>query len=132
MGLFRRARQAVLPPDAAEHLATYGRFEFDPRSAPEPDIPFTNFISKLNFGSVQQQPQEAVTELHALALQHGGWTAVGASCAIDAFFPGREDSPIQAELLDKRLQFYRGLDLANLAMHLRPRELSRYRELFPN
>lgn len=132
MGFLDRKRRRLLPPDAAESLAEFGRAEFDPQSSPMPGTRAVTLISAFGFGELQENPDQAVQELYELGMRTGGWTLVGASYALRDFYGDSRGSTEYEELRDARLRFIHDQHLPNVHMHIAVSDEDRSRELFPS
>ena len=130
MPLFGNKRsRSLLPPDSERHLAIYG--EHDYGTGPVPGVETTNWIVAVIELERQGLGEQAVSELHRIALGARGWALYGASSAINAFFPSQADTPIARELRDERLKFLHDERPPNLRSHLETGEVARYQKLYP-
>jgi hypothetical protein len=113
MSFFGRTSRAVLPPNASELLADWGRREFDRVNLPSIREDTDEFIMTL-----ERRPDEAlrdklIQEIRSVGLRDGEWTAYGAFEVLVAFLYS-----VPQEILDDvsetRVRFLLGLGRSDI------------------
>jgi hypothetical protein len=132
-GDIQQASRKLLPPDVAQHMAIYGKHDYDSAANPVPEyatIKVMTTLQTLGWGD-QSQAAAALDELSAAALASGGWAVYGAYSAVGAFLPSQSGSPAASALLDERVRFLRAESPPNWRSRLTVDEQVRYEQLFP-
>ena len=117
MGLLSRKPKSLLPDNAVELLADWGRREFDRRVQPDIREDTDAFISDIEYHRMPEELRPQLTqEIRELGMGEGGWTVYGAWDVLAAFLdPPRE---VLDELSEARVRFLLSLDHPDLYMHL--------------